>query len=706
MSDRSGGVSEAGGSRPHPVGLRILLAIGLALAVGTTSFIVLTRSDEPQTALAVVQQGKRDYAAAPALHGTILVDHAYERGGQSQRSTVEVWHAGRPGTLTDSTRMQLLETDALGSGGFSEAGPGSFVTTVGEETREYTALYPLFSVRQTVRQPGGERPFYGWPRNTVFDYERVCRDLESKLYADEDVAGRRARHIACGDLSGALTRAGFNSPDAPGTVPTYHLWVDVKTGVLLKVAGQADGPFYIGSQGSWEFKRIQYGMRIDSQVFRPAAPAGVRDPSAEREAGVAALRSAGSFRAEIEEVIEPPTCPSEEFRLGPEGCKGLSRVAFRYRVSYRDETAARVEVASRSKAFDTLVESPILDGAPGSFATFDAGACRFYQGLERLSRAAGVTPGEAPARSASSCAWLDATLARLVPGLRDSWEMPGDKLLGWETFSAAECRATGTEQVAGRPARRLACPTRDAIVQQTFWLDDATGLVLKHVVPGRIKTEVTRLEQSPSFDPNAFVFATPPGARDLQKASTDPYLWTQLGKGGVAPTWRAPVLNGGSTVDLANLHNRPTLILVSGCTVGWEACDLLPPLQRAAEKWREKIDVVWIADTSFDAPNAAAAQKLVQTIVARNGYTFLVLLDRFGGLGPGDAPADPVGAAWKIHPPILNEFPASIESSALYVLLDTEGRVVDAKLGRQSSADLDRLIQKLAGSSKATSTEP
>lgn len=232
-------------------------------------------------------------------------------------------------------------------------------------------------------------------------------------------------------------------------------------------------------------------------------------------------------------------------------------------------------------------------------------------------------------------------------------------------YAAERCESAGTGEIAGRPARHLRCRygTKGNPIADV-WLDAETGISLKLVTPD-YRREVTSIEYDPAFDPDTFEFVPPPGAKSIEEVSSDAYRHTSLKQGEPAPAWSGPLVDGGS-FELESLRGKPVLIFFWADWCDKACFSSFPAFEKASKQWAGRVEFL-----SVDFLGSAAEAK---KIMEAGGYTFPVVDDSAGK----------VGKAW------------GVESVPLWVLLDTNGRVVEVRIKSQSLEQLDSLMAKVA----------
>jgi hypothetical protein len=221
-----------------------------------------------------------------------------------------------------------------------------------------------------------------------------------------------------------------------------------------------------------------------------------------------------------------------------------------------------------------------------------------------------------------------------------------------------DCPIVGHDQIEGRPAVHRRCPDRET------WIDAVTGLTLQTSAPG-YQLRLRNLHYHPAFTPGTFRFTRPPRSRSAQQLANDPYYKTRLRPGKPAPNWRARLLNGGS-FQITDLRGRPALLLLlADWCLNDPACNVFTPLERIYQQSKPKLAIIWIDVQG----NPAEARKVIR----HNHLTFPVVNDP----GMGNSVK-----AWKL------------QGVPYWVLLDSHGRVIEARLKPQTLAQLRQLVNE------------
>lgn len=229
----------------------------------------------------------------------------------------------------------------------------------------------------------------------------------------------------------------------------------------------------------------------------------------------------------------------------------------------------------------------------------------------------------------------------------------------FKTYFEERCETLPDDRVAGRAARHLTC--EDGFAQ--LWLDAETGLILKFLSPDS-RLEVETIEYEPSFSPDLFEFEPPPDAESAAEAETPPSA-TSLAKGDVVATWSGPLLSGGE-LGLESLRGKPVAVYF---WAGWCSPCIGEPLDSFDSAYKQRAKKVNFVSISYDSRNAT------QNFLDEEGtYQFPIVIDEEGR----------VVEQWGV-----TGFPT-------LVLLDAEGRFLDAFPGPVSGGDLRRLLDALA----------
>lgn len=226
-------------------------------------------------------------------------------------------------------------------------------------------------------------------------------------------------------------------------------------------------------------------------------------------------------------------------------------------------------------------------------------------------------------------------------------------------YSTAACGVVGRERIAGRQTVRRRCSRYDVY---DVWVDSSTGLLLRKQAP-RYELRVRSIDYRRAFPVGTFKFVVPPGARSSEDLANDPYFETRLVRGRRAPNWSATTL-GGNAFSVEGLRGKPALLLLfsDSCPAGDPACDVFPALRQASEAAKGEVAIVWI--DLHGSPDQA------RKIVQHNRLTFPVIVDAQGASIK----------AW------------NIQGDPYWLLLDSRGRVIEAGLKPQTTAQLQQML--------------
>jgi hypothetical protein len=221
-------------------------------------------------------------------------------------------------------------------------------------------------------------------------------------------------------------------------------------------------------------------------------------------------------------------------------------------------------------------------------------------------------------------------------------------------YSPARCPIVGHERIAGRETDHRRCG---------LWIDSATGLALRAQVNGHDVLAVRSIEYRPHFPAGIFRFVPPPRSHDLAKLEKNPYYKTKLAPGKPAPNWRAVTLDG-KRFQLTDLHGKSTLLLL---TADWCGCEpyTVAPLEQAHRHSKAPTRVVWV--DSLTGSLVSQVRKLARL----NRLTFPVVVDRKS-----------------------RSIKAWGSSIPFWLLLDAHGRVIAARTGLRTVAQIEQLLAR------------
>jgi hypothetical protein len=572
-----------------PARLRRPLLAGAAALAGAAIVIaaVVVSRPAPASALDVIRQAQAAFAHMPPFQATYKV--ALNPDGTNPNPAVK---KGATAIVALSYGgPHRLRTQILAEHGFTSGlAPGSY--------RIYTGRSPL--------------EFLSW-HGAYPDWERVCRGMYSRVFADARIAGRDARHIRCGNNRGYV----------------WELWIDRQTGLLLKIVGQLDsddsflgGGISTSAKGGLEVEQLRYNPAFGRGTF--SAPRRPFDAAA--AARQATLAKLPPFHAVIASY-------------GSGGTPGS--------ISYLGDGWWLDEHTWRSEALLDHQRGGNFTGA-GSFSVKAHGTLDSYNAHDNTY--GGVDGG---------------------PTVGLVAEDPAQELIG--DYSPARCPIVGHARVAEREADHRRC-ARDVVeanphhktwATAEYWIDAATGLTLRSQVNGHDLLVVRNIRYHPHFPPGIFRFVPPPGSHDVDKLENNPYYKTKLAPGKPAPNWHATTL-AGKRFQLTDLRGNPALLLL---LPDWCPCNefiplsQLPPLEQAYRHSHGATTVIWV--------DAEGNTKAAKTIARLNNLTFPVIVDK--------------GAVEKAWAP---------QSFPKWVLLDSHGHVIEARLGPQTVAQLEQLLAR------------
>jgi peroxiredoxin len=218
------------------------------------------------------------------------------------------------------------------------------------------------------------------------------------------------------------------------------------------------------------------------------------------------------------------------------------------------------------------------------------------------------------------------------------------------------CTIVGRARIEGQPAIERRCS------DYRFWVDARTGLTLHSQ-----SLQLSNLRYNPVFPPGTFHFTRPHGSRSATQLANNPYYKTRLKPGQPAPNWQARNLNGGS-FQITDLRGRPALLLLLPDWCTDPACYVFTPLERVYKEAKNKLAIIWV---DFSG-KPAQARKLIR----HNHLTFPVVIDnKSGRFGANSI------QAWRI------------QGYPYWALLDSHGRVIEARFKPQTLAQLRQLVK-------------
>ena len=279
---------------------------------------------------------------------------------------------------------------------------------------------------------------------------------------------------------------------------------------------------------------------------------------------------------------------------------------------------------------------------PGSFVVWDGEQLGVYLSEEDVFEVNATDPDFEPLR-------------------HFDWHAPDPD---WEELCRATTYTVLADQLMIKMARHIRC--EGTLDTWDLWVDPETGLVLKlqSSRPGRPgwpdDFEVIGLDYQPIFTTATFAVVHPldlPPAVDVERLP----LLNDLERGAQAPTFSGPLLGGGS-FDLQELRGRPVLVLL---WADWcpPCTGTLPAFQELFEQWSDRVAFVSVL-TLQSTPEIATQ------IIEEGGFTFPVVID------------------------LTDQGLWHVEAVPIFVLLDSEGKAVDAITGSASATALNELLQR------------
>ncbi len=533
-------------------------AVALIVAVATITAVLLSRPS-PASALDVIQQARRAFATAPPFAATVRLnlnpDGSQRFVPRGATATVMVNYGGRRRFRSEV----VSEQPRLASG----PSPGSYEVFDGRRVATYD---PHGKVLFSFPAPNGFRPleFLSW-RGAYPDWERICGGSASKVLPDAQIAGRDARHVRCVNFIGE----------------EWQLWIDRKTGLLLKLVGQAGGDdlfFGLGlstsAKGGFEVERLRYNSSFPAGTFTLAAPAGALDFHARLQAAIAKV---------------PP------FQAVYSARYGRARAA-----TYIDEAWWLNDQTWRREVLVSRPGDPRGLGGPGSFFVYAHGLLSSYNAHDKS-----YTKVSSPAFEPIN------PIVQLVAEADSS-------------YSTSGCPIVGNTQIAGRRAIHRHCKTRPSCpgsgCSYDVWLDTSTGLTLRRR-SRMFELRVRSIRYHPHLPSGLFRFVPPAGSRNAQQLTNNPYYKTKLVPGKPAPDWQATKLNGGG-FQLADLRGKPVLLLLVPDWCSDPACNVFGPLEQAYRGSKNEATVVWV--------DFQGSAKQARRVVRENHLTIPVVIDHEG----------------------------------------------------------------------------
>jgi peroxiredoxin len=242
---------------PSPPRRLVPRLVPVAAALAAIVAAVVTLVPRPPSAFAIVRDAIEDFASIPPFRATIVGPNAPGLVGPAgSAATLELWYRDAKGWR--------LELDHLPPP-YPQDSVGSYDLWDGKSLFHYDAAANTYSVSSNIGAGFSPLGFLNWDRGggITFWKERCGRE-DSKVLGDEEVVGRAARHVRCGEL---------------------ELWIDAETGLMLKIqSNQAPsagpepfpGPIGLLPGTSVQITRIEYRPSFPEGIFSFTPPPGAR----------------------------------------------------------------------------------------------------------------------------------------------------------------------------------------------------------------------------------------------------------------------------------------------------------------------------------------------------------------------------------------------------------------------------------------------
>lgn len=260
------------GLRLSPRRLVSLAAAALALVVA----IVLVVVPRPQSAFAIVERAIRDFKQVPPFLATISgTVPAGQVAFETEREIAEdrVFRYRLAYRDAAAWRLEVIENS---SPTHPPGAAGSFQVRAGGTLSVYDAAGNTFDEAEFPKaySPLGLLRWGGTEAEALSLWRRRCADAE--VAGDEEVAGRRARHLRCTGDAGSI-----------------GLWVDTDTGLMLRVVSEertpqpprpAPGPIGFSPGTRFEITSLVYDPEFAEGTFVFVPPTGAREAAPTEEA--------------------------------------------------------------------------------------------------------------------------------------------------------------------------------------------------------------------------------------------------------------------------------------------------------------------------------------------------------------------------------------------------------------------------------------
>jgi hypothetical protein len=283
---------------------------------------------------------------------------------------------------------------------------------------------------------------------------------------------------------------------------------------------------------------------------------------------------------------------------------------------------------------------------------------------ERRSDPSFIGPGSFSVRAHGPTGTYNARTDTFSPNSATLFALqdPAQQLLAFDPlYPGAHCTIIGHEPIAGRRTNHYRCGG------DQVWVDAATGLTLSFRYR-HSELRVRSIQYHPHFPARIFRFTRPAGSRNANKLAhehaNDPYYNTKLAPGQPAPNWHASTLAGGR-FQVSDVRGKPTLFLIlpaDNCSD--PVCNLLAPLERAYRRSNGATRPVWV--------DWGGTPRGAKKLARYDHLTYPVVVDH-------------KGASFKAW--AFNAYP-------YWLLLDAHGRVIAARRGIQTVAQIEQLLAR------------
>ncbi len=187
-------------------------AVAIAVAAATIAAVVLSRPS-PASALDVIHQARRAFAAAPPFEATLRVDLNPDSSNpdvpKGATATVVISYGGH-----GRFRTQIASVEPRFPAASS---PGSYQVFDGDTIATFDSKRNRLD---STPAPKGFRPldYFSW-HGAYPDWERICRDPGSKVLPDARIAGRDARHTSSSTSGQERARRAASRSSGSASIP-------------------------------------------------------------------------------------------------------------------------------------------------------------------------------------------------------------------------------------------------------------------------------------------------------------------------------------------------------------------------------------------------------------------------------------------------------------------------------------------------------